>query len=138
MSKWMLAVGVLAVGAMGCGRGADRAERMEKMAQWRVDDAMSELDATPAQKDKAKALTNDVLVEARSMLKQSDASREALLTEWKSTKPDRTKVRAIIDTQLEALRTVAYKAADSAIELHATLTPEQREQVSKRLEQRHR
>ena len=138
MSKWMLAVGVLAVGAMGCGRGGERAERMEKMVQWKVDDLLSELDATQAQKDKGRALANDVLAEARSTVTQSEASREALLAEWKSTKPDRAKVRAIIDTQLEAMRTVAYQAADSAIELHATLTPEQRAQASKRLEQRHR
>ena len=41
-----------------------------------------------------------------------------------STAPDRTKVRALIDTQLDALRTVACQAADRAIELRSTLAPE--------------
>ena len=40
---------------------------------------------------------------------------------------------ALVDARIDAMRTMAHEAVDAAAEVHATLTPEQRAQVSKRL-----
>ncbi|MEW5739210.1 MAG: Spy/CpxP family protein refolding chaperone [Myxococcota bacterium] len=124
----------LAVGATGCGRGADRLERAEKMADWKVADAMDELDATPQQTERAQALAKGLVIDAKPLVKQGLEARDALISEWKASRPDSTKIHALVDAQLEAVRGFVHKVADAAIELHGLLTPEQRDEVTARLE----
>ena len=134
MSRWMLvAVAVSMVGAVGCGRGA-RAERLEKMVALKVDDALDDLDATTAQRERVQAMTKDALTAARPLAEQAQAARGALVTEWKADRPDASRVHQLVDAQLEALRGFAHRLADQAIELHQVLTPQQRALVSERLD----
>lgn len=134
MSKWMLmAVAVSSVGMSACGGGA-RGERLEKMVQWRVDDALDELDATAAQRERVQALTRDTLAAARPLGEQAQAARTTLIAEWKSSKPDSTRVHQLVDAQLESVRAFAHQLVDRAVEVHQLLTPAQRDQISGRLD----
>lgn len=124
----------LAVGATGCGRGADRLERAEQMVDWKVADAMDDLDATPQQTARAQALAKGLVVEAKPLVKQGLEARDTLIAEWKTTRPDAAKVYAVVDAQLDAVRGLAHRVADAAIELHGLLTPEQRDEVAARID----
>ncbi|MCC6336959.1 MAG: periplasmic heavy metal sensor [Myxococcales bacterium] len=124
----------LAVGATGCGRGADRLERAEKLVDWKVADAMDDLDATPRQAERAQGLAKGLVVEARPLVKQALEARDVLIAEWKTNKPDSAKVHAVVDSQLDAARGFVHRVADAAIELHGLLTPEQRDEVTARFE----
>lgn len=134
MSKWMLLGLSLAVmGATGCGGGA-RAERMEKVVQWKVDDALDELDATQAQRERVQAITKDAIAKAKPIAEQGQAARGVLVTQWKSPAPDASAVHQLVDTQLENVRAFAHVMVDKALEVHQLLTPKQRDQVSSRLD----
>lgn len=132
MTKWMLlALSVAAMGATGCG---NRPERFEKMVQWRVDDALDELDATQAQRDRVQALTKESLAATKPLAEQAKSTRTALMSEWKSSTPDAAKVHALVDGQLDAVRAVAHALTDKALEVHALLTPKQREVLTAKAE----
>lgn len=132
MSKWMLmAVSVAAMGSTGCG---NRPERFEKMVQWRIDDALDELDATQVQRDRVQALTKESIANAKPLAEQAQATRTALMTEWKSATPDAPKVHQLVDTKLEAVRTFAHSLTDKALEVHALLTPKQRDVLTEKAE----
>lgn len=134
MSKWMLLGLSLAVmGATGCGGGA-RGERMEKVVQWKVDDALDELDATQAQRERVQAITKDALAKAKPIGDQGQAARAALVTQWRSPSPDVIAVHQLVDAQLETVRAFAHGLVDRALEVHQLLTPKQREQITTRLE----
>ncbi|MDP3501978.1 MAG: Spy/CpxP family protein refolding chaperone [Myxococcales bacterium] len=134
MSKWMLLGLSLAVmGATGCGGGA-RAERMEKMVQWRVDDALDELDATQAQRERIQAITKDAIAKAKPIAEQGQAASAVLVTQWKSSAPDSSAVHQLVDAQLDTVRAFAHVLVDKALEVHQLLTPKQRDQISSRLE----
>jgi Spy/CpxP family protein refolding chaperone len=134
MSKAMLmAMSMAAVGATGCG-GGNRAERMEKMVQWRVDDALDELEATQPQRERVQQLTKDTLLKSKPIIEQAQSSRTELLTQWKAAVPDSVRVHQVIDAQLDTVRVFAHHLADSAIEVHQLLTVKQRDEVSERLD----
>lgn len=124
----------LAMGASGCGRGADRFERASQQVSWKVADAMEDLDATPQQTERAQALAQGLVADAKPVVKQGLEARETLLAEWKSSRPDAAKVHALVDAQVDAVRGLVHRAADAAIELHGLLTPAQRDEVTQRLE----
>lgn len=132
MTKW-LAVAVLAVTAVGCGRGKS-AERMEKMIELRVDDALDDLDATSDQRQQVQALTKSTITQAKPVIEQATAARSTLITEWKSNAPDSAKVHQTVDAQLDSIRAFAHVLADRAIDLHRLLKPEQRDQISARFD----
>ncbi len=134
MSKAMLmAMSMAAVGAAGCG-GGNRAERMEKMVQWRVDDALDELDATQPQRERVQQLTKDALLKSKPIVEQALSSRTELMTQWKAAAPDSARVHQVVDAQLDTVRVFAHQLADSAIEVHQLLTVKQRDEVTERLE----
>lgn len=134
MSKWMLmALSVVTLGATACGGGA-KAERMEQMVALRVEDALDELDATPAQRERVQAITKESLANAKPVVEQAQAGRAALVTEWKSERPDANRVHQFVDAQLDVVRAFAHGMVDKAIEVHQLLTPDQRAEITKRLE----
>lgn len=132
MSKWMLlALSVAAMGSTGCG---NRPERFEKMVQWRIDDTLDELDATQAQRERVQAITKEAIANAKPLAEQAKSTRTALMSEWKSTTPDATKVHALVDVQLESVRTFVHALTDKALEVHALLTPKQRDVLTEKAE----
>jgi Spy/CpxP family protein refolding chaperone len=133
MSKWMLLAVVSTVGTMGCGGGA-RGERLEKLVALKVDDALDDVDATQAQRERVQAMTKETLTSAKPVVEQALATRSALVSEWKAERPDSARVHQLIDAQLDSLRSAVHRLADQALELHQVLTPAQRERVTERLE----
>ncbi|MBX7099537.1 MAG: Spy/CpxP family protein refolding chaperone [Myxococcaceae bacterium] len=132
MNRIVIAVSLASVLA-ACGRGAP-AERMEKMVAWKVDDALDDLDATPQQRTQVEALSKKFVADVKPVLAQGEGTRDALVAEWKKSEPDATKVHAVIDGQLDAVKALVHSVADSALEVHRLLTPAQRDDVTKRLE----
>ncbi|MBL9039854.1 MAG: hypothetical protein JNG84_15155, partial [Archangium sp.] len=64
---------------------------------------------------------------------QAKENGEALKLEWQKDVPDAARVHAMVDAQLAAVQRFAHSLADTALEVHRMLTPEQRAHVSKRL-----
>lgn len=101
-----------------------------------VDDLLDDLDATPAQRTRIHEIKDKLLASARATHEGREADHAALLAAWRSPNPDRAALLARVDARIDQLRTLAHEAVDDALEVHATLTPDQREKVARKVERR--
>lgn len=135
--KMMVAVAaVVSVALAGCGRGHGEMtqERLNKMVSWKVDDFLDSVDATDAQRGRVNAIATRLANEAGPVLLDNAESRAALKQLFEAQTVDTAAVHATLDKRSEALKGVAHKVADAAIEVRAVLTPEQRQQVVAKLQ----
>ncbi|HEY7725522.1 MAG TPA: Spy/CpxP family protein refolding chaperone, partial [Anaeromyxobacteraceae bacterium] len=117
-----------------CGHGRDPA-RMEQAFTSHVEDVLDDLKATPEQRARILAVKERIATEARGLHRGREGAKE-LVAQWDAATPDVARVHALIDERAEAWRAFARHAADGLAEVHGVLTPEQREQVSKKLHRR--
>jgi periplasmic protein CpxP/Spy len=133
----LVAAGV-AFAAASSSRGPERARQF---IAWRLDDALDDIDATDAQRAKAHALKDRLFDEGMKLRDSKEEIHARLVEQWRSERPDSAAVHRLVDQMVDEIRGFAHQAADSAIELHQALTPEQRAEVLKRAEEhrgRHR
>ena len=117
------------------GHGRDPAAMAAAVTE-HVDEVLDEIDATPAQRAKVHEIKDRLLASAREAHEAHGADRQALLEAWRSPNPDRAALLARVDARIDAMRAFAHQAVDGALEVQATLTPEQREKVAKKVERR--
>jgi len=98
----------------------------------RVEDALDDLDATPAQRSQILAVKDRMLAEVQKHRDTRQATHAALLAEWNAETPDRAKLHALVDQRAAEMTATAHQAVDAAIEVHDALTPEQRAKVAKK------
>jgi len=128
-----LTLGVAALGATGCGHHRPDPARMEKMVSHQVDDALDDLKATPEQRQAITAAKDRLLASGRALHGDRRATMKEALGLWEAPSFDRARALALVDARIDAMRALAHEAVDAAAETHATLTPEQRALVSKRI-----
>jgi Spy/CpxP family protein refolding chaperone len=104
----------------------------------RVDDALDDLEATPEQRARIHAVKDRLVTAAQEARAKGGDHRAELLAAWRSERPDAAALHALVDQHLDAMRAVAHQAVDGAVEVHATLTPEQREKLAVKAERRMR
>ncbi len=118
----------------GCGGGHARdPAAIDRMVTSHLDDALDDLDATPAQRAQVMALKDRVLQQGAALRQGGAETKKALVAQWDSASPDRAAVHALIDARIDAMRAFAHQAADAAVDLHGILTPEQRAKISKKI-----
>jgi Spy/CpxP family protein refolding chaperone len=131
------AVGTIALlGAFaghGCGRHGHDPAQVAAFVSARVDDALDDLDATPAQREKIHAVKDRLLADATRLHESHAGDRGELVAQWDAAQPDAAKLHALVDARVDEMRKLAHEAVDSAIEVHGILTPEQRAKVSKKV-----
>jgi Spy/CpxP family protein refolding chaperone len=128
-----LALGVTALGATGCGHHRHDPARMEKMVNGKVADALDDLKATPEQRQTITAATARLLASGKALRGDHRATVKEALGLWEAPTFDRARALALVDARVDAMRAMAHQAVEAAAEAHATLTPEQRAQVTKKL-----
>ena len=130
----LAAVFVLAAGFRGgCGGHRHDPASIDRMVTSHLEDALDDLDATPAQRTQVTALKDRLLQKGAALRQGSQETRRELVAQWDSASPDRAKVHALIDARIDAMRAFAHEAADAAVDLHGILTPEQRAKISKKI-----
>lgn len=137
----LVAVAVLGMALLtgfGWGRhhGAFDKERAQKWADFAVDDFLDELDATDAQRAKVHQLKEGLVPAALALHEENQGVKREVLAQWDAAKPDAAKVHALVDGRLAAFGKLAHQVTDAALTLHATLTPEQRKELSDRAHER--
>jgi Spy/CpxP family protein refolding chaperone len=108
-------------------------EKADKFITFQLNDMLDDINATPDQRQKVLAVKDKILSTMASNRSIRESTHEVIATQWKSDKPDAAAIHAAIDKEFDAMRAAAHAAADQAIEIHAILTPEQREQVGGKL-----
>lgn len=105
-------------------------ERIKQFVTWRLDDKLEDLDATEAQKKSLHALKDRLFEDGKQMMVDQQAARAEAFAQLSSEQPDAAKLHALVDARIEALRAIAHKATDAALEAHKVLTPEQRKALA--------
>jgi periplasmic protein CpxP/Spy len=130
-----VALGLSAIVALAAFRGhfhRDPAE-MAAFVSRRLDDALDDLDASPQQRTQIHALADKLLADAQTLRAGRQEVRRELVAQWDAATPDRAKVHAIVDQQIDQLRALAHEAADAAVDAHGILNADQRAKISKKL-----
>ncbi len=138
----LLGVGIVTLTAFSgggwCHHGHRDPAQMAAFVTNRVEDALDDLDATPDQRAKILAVKDRMLDAAKAVHADQAATHQAFLEAWKSEKPDAAKLHQLVDQRVEEMRKLAHQAVDAGVEVHDTLTADQRAKVTKKIERWHR
>lgn len=138
----LLGVGaVAAAAASGCAWGHHRhrdPSQVAAMASKHVEDVLDDLNATPDQRTRILAIKDRLLAAVQAAHADRKATHETVLAAWKSDAPDTAGLHALVDQRIDELRTLAHQAVDAGVEVHGVLTPDQRAQLTKKIERWHR
>ncbi|MFP2957098.1 Spy/CpxP family protein refolding chaperone [Myxococcus sp. 1LA] len=127
----MLAVALLSGFAMRGGpRWGKDPERVKQLVTWKLDDKLDTLDATQAQRQSIHAVKDRLFSDGVQLMQENRGVREEAFQQLASDTPDRQKLHALVDARIEAMRAFAHKATDAALEVHGTLTPQQRKELA--------
>ena len=127
-----------AFGPLHHGHGRPDPEEMAKLITFHVNDTLDELKANDAQRATVLAVKDRLLAEGKKLHEGHAATHEELLRQWGSASPDKAKLHALADAQVEELRGFLHQAVDAFAEVHATLTPEQRAQLVQEFQKHHK
>jgi Spy/CpxP family protein refolding chaperone len=125
-----LGAGAWAHGGHGFGQHGrafgQRAAMMHRFMAFALDEKLSAIGATEAQKQKAHALAERLMTQGQALHGDRGALHAELLEQFAKDQPDEARVRALVQGRVEAIARLADDATSAVFELHALLTPEQR------------
>jgi Spy/CpxP family protein refolding chaperone len=137
-----MAVLALATGGMGLfslgawrvhAQGGFPGHRPHLMARrfidFMVNEKLNEIGATEAQKEKVREVKDRLLNDGRALRESHAALREKVLLLLAQDHPDAAQLKALIRERTEALSRFGDETADAIVEIHGTLTPEQRQKL---------
>ncbi len=118
--------GGLGFGGRGHAHGAHGA-MMQRFMTFAMDEKLTQIGATDAQKQKVHAIGQRLMTEGRALHADRDALHAELLEQLAKDQPDEARVRALVHTRVEAFTRLVDSATSAVFEVHALLTPEQRQ-----------
>lgn len=119
------------------GTGFITPERIQQVIEWKLNDFMATVDATPEQREQIRALADRLIARGAAMHLEMAGNHKALFDEWKSDTPDMTRINSILDDAAERKAVFAREVAAAVVELHGILSPEQRAQITEFIETHH-
>jgi periplasmic protein CpxP/Spy len=134
----LLVLAVLATGALTLTafRHHGAPGHFDRFVAHRIDDMLDDVKATDAQRQQIHAMVDKVVADGKTLHASHAGVRDQLLAQWQADQPDAVQVHAIVDGRADAMKKFADEVADTALQIHAALTPDQRAIVTKKL-QRH-
>lgn len=135
--KWIVIAALMfGAAAAGCehrrhtARGHDDvAGRVERMAK-HVDDVLDEIDATPEQRRSIHATLDPLFEQARGFEGTRDTLRGAYHAAWQASTFDAAKLNALLNKEADKLVLFSRAMTEAMAEVHAVLSPEQREKIA--------
>jgi Spy/CpxP family protein refolding chaperone len=127
-------VGIFGLGAWKVhaqgGLGGHRDPVMiHKFVDFAVNEKLDEIGATEAQKQKVREVKERLMKDGRALHESRTDLREKVLALLAQDNPDPAQLKALIRERTAALSRFGDEAADALVEIHATLTPEQRQKL---------
>ncbi|WP_342375823.1 periplasmic heavy metal sensor [Myxococcus stipitatus] len=111
-------------------------ERIKQVLTWKLNDRLDDLDATDAQRESIHAVKDRLFAEGSRLAEEQHATRSEVVSQLESDTPDAQALHALVDARIEAVRAFAHKATDAVLEVHGTLTPEQRKTLASEYKER--
>lgn len=87
------------------------------------------IDLTEEQEVKAVRVKRKLRKQAKAMRQANKASMGEAINELSKPTPDKARLHAIVDKSLASAAKLAHAAIDQFLEVHATLTSDQRQQL---------
>ena len=136
----LIAVAALAAVSLGCANSTEQSqeERMAEHVTEHVEEALDELQATDAQRERIRGLADDLIEQFKSFHADHRATHAKVKAMWLADRADPKQAHALVDERIDAVRSLAHTVTDAVLQLHDTLTPEQRQAVVERVEERRR
>ena len=128
----VIALGIAAVLASGQRRGAAQAVEpgmSPELTMRGLGRVLDELDATEDQRAQLQTLIDTWSPVLTELTTEAERARTSFLEAFEADQPDTARLHAVIDAQVDTLRTVSHELLDDVVGLYHTLTPEQREAV---------
>jgi protein CpxP len=120
-----------------CGRmhhhGALDPAAVDRRVTEHLDDLLDDVKATDPQRARIQAIKSRLLPEFAALAGSHHKAQQEIVAQLSSDHPDQARLHALVDQQIDALRAVAHKSVDGVVEAHATLTPEQRTPLLKKV-----
>jgi Spy/CpxP family protein refolding chaperone len=136
MSAIMVSILALTgVAFAGWRNGKWNPEQMKKFAEWRIDNALDEVDATKEQRAVVDAEKDGLFAEAEATIERRDDVKALFVQAWSSEKPDADALHKAVDNRVDEWRALAHRAVDSGLKIHGTLQPEQRKALAEKFGQ---
>lgn len=129
--RWMKA-GFFVANRMGYGPPAD-ADEAKARADARLEKGLDAIDATDEQKKALRPIAAALVAQAVPLLDDKDVVLNAFTSAWKSDRPDAPALHALVDDEATKVNALARAAAESFVQAHAILTPEQRTTLATRI-----
>lgn len=114
-----------------------RHQMKDKFITWYVTQTLQDIKATDEQKTRIMAVKDRMFQEGAKLREKHEAVHETLQGQWAAGKVDAAALHSLVDQRVEELRGVLHKGVDAFVEVHDTLTPEQRQQVIQAFEELH-
>ena len=118
------------------GHGRDPAQVAQFVTN-HVEDTLDDLNATPEQRTKILAVKDRLLEAAKGLHADQAQTHEAILDAWKADQPDAAALHALVDRRADEMKAFAHQVVDAGVEVHDTLTPDQRATLTKKIERWH-
>lgn len=111
-------------------------ERMKERLTRHVDRFLGRLEATEPQREQVHALSASLFDEGRRLMEEGRGTRQQVLGEWDSARPDAARLHALVDARVDGVRAFGHSAVEAMLRLHDILTPAQRAQVTEHARKR--
>lgn len=136
--EWILVAAlVVGIAAAGCRRRGhsyrghdDPANRIEHLAE-HVGDLLDKIEATPEQRRSIQATLDPLIERAKGLAGARDVLRKAYHAEWQGTEFDAAHLNALLEKEVDGFVTFLSDLTEAMAEVHAALSPEQRELLAK-------
>jgi Spy/CpxP family protein refolding chaperone len=123
----LLGAGAYTAHAHGGFRGFRHPEMAHKFLDLVVSEKLDEIGATPAQRQKVAEVKERLLKAGHALHESRGPLREEMLGLLAKDRLEASELKALVHARVEELTRVADEFAEGVAELHAVLTPEQRQ-----------
>jgi Spy/CpxP family protein refolding chaperone len=126
------ALGMGALHAYGrhCSHGGGRhGAMMHKFVDFAINEKLDEIGATDAQKQKVGEIKDRLMARGEALRGERKAAHEEILEQLSRDQPDAARVHALVKERTESFARFADDVTTGVLELHAVLTPEQRQKL---------
>lgn len=104
---------------------------------WFLNSTLDDLDATDAQRARVTAVKDRMKTQLHTFHDGHEELHAAFLKEWGAEKMDSTQLHGLVDAKLDELRGAMHGVVDGVVEIHDTLTPDQRRRLVARIQEMH-
>ena len=115
--------------ARHCSHGGRHGAMAHKFVDFMVNEKLDEIGASDAQKQKVREIKDRLMTRGEALRGERVSAHKEILEQLSRDQPDAERVHALVKERTESFARFADDVASGVLELHATLTPEQRQKL---------